>query len=357
MTVDAVGGIWRYAMDLAGELRHGGVETVFAGFGPLPSAHQRREALSIGTLIWLEAPLDWTVDQEGRLVEIPKLLRRLVEEYPVDLLHLNLPSQAAGLAIGIPIVAVSHSCIATWFDSVRGCGLPHGWRWQNRRNRLGFDRADIVLAPSRSHADALRRCYGQITNLEVVHNCSRLVPLPAPKKDFVFAAGRWWDEGKNGVVLDQAAAFADWPVVMAGAAAGPSGQLFKAQHAEVAGELTHEETMVLMACAGIVASPSLYEPFGLAALEAARAGAALVLADIPTYRELWNGAAIFADPRAPRAFAAAINQLAADPVMRLDLGLLARRRSGEFLPDVQCHALLDVYARAMQHRHKLTAAE
>ena len=39
-----------------------------------------------------------------------------------------------------------------------------------------------------------------------------------------------------------------------------------------------------------------YEPFGLAVLEAAQAGCALVLSDIPTFRELWNGAAQFVPP-------------------------------------------------------------
>ena len=47
----------------------------------------------------------------------------------------------------------------------------------------------------------------------------------------------------------------------------------------------------------ILAAPALYEPFGLGVLEAAQAGAALVLGDIPTLRELWDGAATFVDPR------------------------------------------------------------
>src|SRR3546814_15067984 len=45
--------------------------------------------------------------------------------------------------------------------------------------------------------------------------------------------------------------------------------------------------------AGIFVSPSLYEPFGLAVLEAAMSGCALLLSDIPTFRELWDGAAVF----------------------------------------------------------------
>ncbi|MGN6778820.1 MAG: glycosyltransferase family 1 protein, partial [Rhizobium sp.] len=57
MTVDAVGGVWRYAMDLAKGLQRFGVNTVFAGLGPSPSSEQEQEAIAIGPLVWLDAPL------------------------------------------------------------------------------------------------------------------------------------------------------------------------------------------------------------------------------------------------------------------------------------------------------------
>ena len=54
--------------------------------------------------------------------------------------------------------------------------------------------------------------------------------------------------------------------------------------------------------APIFVSVARYEPFGLSVLEAAQAGCALVLSDIPTFRELWDGAAaVRARRRRPRA--------------------------------------------------------
>ena len=44
MTADAVGGVWTYALDLAGGLSRHGVETMLAVLGPEPSAEQRAEA-------------------------------------------------------------------------------------------------------------------------------------------------------------------------------------------------------------------------------------------------------------------------------------------------------------------------
>lgn len=355
MSVDAVGGVWRYAMDLAEQFGLHGIETIFAGFGPPPSDAQSREAGRIGALIWSDLPLDWMVDDEHRLRAVPHFLKQLATEYAIDLLHLNLPSQAAGLDINLPVVVVSHSCVVTWFEAVHGCAVPTRWLWQYRRNRTGFDRADAVLAPSRSHAQALLHCYGPIANIEVVFNASLHEPIPSAKEDFVFAAGRWWDEGKNARLLDDAARESRWTVVMAGATDGPSGQHVLLRHALRLGEVSHAHAMALMARAAIVASPSLYEPFGLAVLEAARAGAALVLADIPTYRELWSDAALFADASDASCFCDAINRLADDKSARLELAACAQRRANRYSAENQCLRLLHIYRQAMRRSCTVTA--
>jgi glycosyltransferase involved in cell wall biosynthesis len=98
--------------------------------------------------------------------------------------------------------------------------------------------------------------------------------------------------------------------------------------------------------AGILASPSIYEPFGLAALEGALSGAALVLADIPTYRELWDGCALFAPMDDAAAFADALDAAASDARLRQHLAQRARRRALEFSPGAQAERVLGVYDEA-----------
>src|SRR4051812_39318475 len=44
MTTDAIGGVWRYSIDLAVALRSCGVHTTLAVLGPAPSMAQRHEA-------------------------------------------------------------------------------------------------------------------------------------------------------------------------------------------------------------------------------------------------------------------------------------------------------------------------
>lgn len=224
MTVDAVGGVWRYAMDLARGLAQRGYAFTFAGFGPPPTPAQRAEAEALGQLIWLGAPLDWLAEAEAPLDTIPGVIRALVAEQGIDLVHLNLPSQASGLQLDIPVLVVSHSCVVTWFAAVRQSSVPVEWQWQLRRNREGFDAADAVLAPSRAHADMLLASYGPIDSLDVVYNGTGSDLAPTRKEPLVFAAGRWWDEGKNGAVLDTAARHSVWPVAMAGPCRGPNGQ-------------------------------------------------------------------------------------------------------------------------------------
>ena len=174
----------------------------------------------------------------------------------------------------------------------------------------------------------------------------------------MFAAGRWWDEGKNATILDAAAAQSRWPVMMAGAVSGPNGQNVRLHHARSLGELSTDATFGWMSRAGIFASAAIYEPFGLAVLEAAARGAALVLSDIPTFRELWNEAALFVRTDDAEGLAAAINRLVVNATLRHRLGQLARARAESFTPDRQVDQVRQVYAAALAaHATAMATAE
>ena len=229
---------------------------------------------------------------------------------------------------------------------VRGNEPPPDWRWQVRREAAGLARASLVAAPSRSHAALLARCYASLPLVRVVPNA--VTPLrPAPRRaPLVFAAARWWDEGKNARVLDRAARRIVWPVLMAGALGGPGGERTVLRHARGLGVLPSQRVRAHLSRAAVFVSPSRYEPFGLAALEAASAGSALVLADIPTYRELWQDCALFVPPDGELALADAVNRLAADPTLRRSLGARARQRAQRFSRASQARHLLACYAEA-----------
>jgi glycosyltransferase involved in cell wall biosynthesis len=139
---------------------------------------------------------------------------------------------------------------------------------------------------------------------------------------------------------------------MAGPLSGPNGQAMAIEHARVAGELPAVDLLDLMRRAGIFVAPSRYEPFGLAVLEAAVNHAALVLADIPTFRELWEGAALYVAPDDATGFADAIAMLAENASLRRRLGTEAARIAQAFSPARQLDGVIAAYAAAMaRHGH------
>jgi glycosyltransferase involved in cell wall biosynthesis len=103
----------------------------------------------------------------------------------------------------------------------------------------------------------------------------------------------------------------------------------------------------LLARTPVFAALPLYEPFGLAVLEAAQAGCALVLSDIPSLRELWDGAALFVDPRAPDEAAAAIEGLLADDEHLAEMAAAAVRRAERYSAQALTAGTLAVYAAVM----------
>jgi glycosyltransferase involved in cell wall biosynthesis len=353
MTTDAVGGVWNYSIDLCRALNAAKVPVLLACLGPQPAPDMAAaaEALPRTRLVAMDQPLDWLASQPGELQQVPRRIEELATAHGIDLLHLNAASQAAGLRTALPVVVAAHSCVATWWDAMRDAALPDTWGWQAELNARGMQRAEMVIAPSEGHASALRRVYGPIDGLAVVPNAistgPSAMPAPARRRDIVIAAGRWWDEAKNAAVLDRAAALLRWPVLAAGACHGVNGQSFSFEAAQPLGALTHGQLRSMMREAAVFVSPSLYEPFGLAALEAAEAGAALVLADIPTYRENWEGTALFFDPRQPEALARAVGAYAGDPGLRRTMAAKATARAADFTPARQLRGVLAAYDAAM----------
>jgi glycosyltransferase involved in cell wall biosynthesis len=65
----------------------------------------------------------------------------------------------------------------------------------------------------------------------------------------------------------------------------------------------------------------------LSVLEAAKSGCALLLSDIPTFRELWDGAALFVSPRDPNALRRALCSLCENEIQRRWLQVAAAKRA------------------------------
>lgn len=336
MTADAVGGVWSYAITLAEALGRlpspHRAEVCLAVMGPTPSVGQRRRAAEVPNLRLCERGfhLEWVPEGKSDLAAAAAWLREIAADWAPDILHLNGYMLAAE-QWSVPVVAVGHSCVLSWWRAVHGAPAPAEWDDYARRVTLGLVGADRVVAPSRTMLRALARHYGLPRGGRVIPNgCFPDRFLPAAKEDFVLAAGRLWDGGKNIAALDSIAAQLGCPVYVAGDVMHPTGALVAPRAVRPLGMLAPETLAHWMARASIYALPARYEPFGLSILEAAASGCALVLGDIPSLREFWHGAAVFVPPENPDALVQAISALRRDRERRSWLGSEARRRAQDF---------------------------
>jgi glycogen synthase len=294
LTADTVGGVFTYAQDLAAAVD---AEVVLATFGPRPGPQAHRDL----KLEWMDDPWDDVAEAERWLLDLEE------RERP-DVVHLN------GLAHGAapfraPKLVAGHSCVLSWWRAVKGAEAPREWDTYRQAVRAGIQGADALIAPSAFMLRELDNLYGPLPALaRVVHNGSAAARADVPKLPFVLGAGRFWDDAKNLGALDEAAAGLDAPVLLAGDA-GDSAP----RHARPLGAIAPDALAALRARAAVFAAPARYEPFGLAILEAARAGCSLVLGDIPSLRELWDGVARFVYPGDAQALRAALAEALEHP--------------------------------------------
>jgi glycosyltransferase involved in cell wall biosynthesis len=333
ISTDAVGGVWPYTVELAHALSRRRVEVEIAVLGPRVSEEQ---AQTVANLPWVRLhetglPLDWTATEPSALGIASSQLASLAQQVDADTIQLHTPALVAQSIWHAPVLAVMHSCVGTWWTAVRQDALPEDFLWRVAAVRAGLLAADAVVAPTHAFAEMVRNTYGLQRAVAVVHNGrgpANLELRDAAARLGVLTAGRLWDEGKNIALLDRAAAMlGDVPVMAAGAAHGPNGAGVTLSRLCALGHLDDREMAVTMAAARVFASPALYEPFGLAVLEAAQAGLPLVLSDIATFRELWDGAAIFLPPQNAEVWGGVLSALHADPAACRRWGMKARARA------------------------------
>jgi hypothetical protein len=347
MTADAAGGVWQYATDLAEALVPHGWRATLLVTGPAPSDAQRADAQARGLAVRTTTlPLDWTAPRAEDVAEAGAAIARLAREGGADLLQLNSPAYAAGNRFAMPVVAVAHSCVASWWRAQYDAPLPDDLAWRADLTAQGLARADAMVTPSGAFADALVEAHALPRAPVAIHNgrSPRAVPARA-MHDCAFTAGRLWDRAKNIATLDAVAGRLSIPFHAAGSTRAPHGETVTPRHLVLMDQLDDARIARRLASRPVFVSAARYEPFGLAVLEAAQAGCALVLSDIPTFRELWDGAATFVAPSDADGFVAAIEALTGDPARRVAVGEAARERSARYTVAATAAAMAALFER------------
>jgi glycogen(starch) synthase len=278
--------------------------------------------------------LEWMLDSEADMEASSQYLEAIVEESKPDLLHFSQFYYGA-LDCDVPRVVVAHSDVMSWWLSVHRQLPPEtDWlRWYRKVVTRGLRTATSVVAPSRWMMEQIELHYGRLASSSVIHN-GRTPALFNPyinKKNSVVTVGRLWDSGKNVSLLLRAEMPGSVRIVGCDRHPELQNHAFVAEttRANVSLDPQQDDRQIVqtLARAAVYAATSQYEPFGLAPVEAALSRCAIVASDIPSFRELWEGAAVFFRNNDPESLAEALETLQRDHGFRLNQGNLAFRHA------------------------------
>lgn len=322
VTADTIGGVWTYTRELVTGLLGRGEQVTLVSFGDIPTAGQTRWMEGLRNLDYRPTAfkLEWMLDSESDMIASSQYLEAVVQESKPDLLHLSQYYYGA-LKCDVPRVVVAHSDVVSWWKAVQQKQPPEtDWlRWYQQIVACGLSAATAVVAPSRWMLEQMELHYGKLLSGSVIYN-GRTPSIFNPhmtKEENIVSVGRLWDSGKNVSLLLRQELPA--PVHIIGTDRHPElqGSLFAGEairpNVHLDPEQDEKQLVQTLGRAGIYAATSQYEPFGLAPVEAALSRCALVASDIPPFRELWDGVALFFRNNDAESLREAIEHLLRDP--------------------------------------------
>lgn len=299
MTTDTVGGVWTFTQELASGLLRRGCAVTLVSFGRTPSPIQQ-EWCDETTHAWhgsfryiaSEAPLEWMQENATAWFTSAPLLLDVADEFQPNIL---LSSQYCfgALPLPVPKLIVAHSDVLSWADCCRRGPLDQSHWLRNYVSLVqnGLASAEFVIAPTKWMLDALTRNFTLPPKKCVIPN-GRTIPAgkSPPRKLQAVTAARLWDEAKNIALLRDV--HSPMPILIAGEEYVGSAS-FPPQSVSFVGSLPPEELHLLFRESCIYICTSRYEPFGLAPLEAALCGCAVLANNIPSLREVWGQGALY----------------------------------------------------------------
>lgn len=327
MTSDAAGGVGSHATQLASALRTRGHAVFLAVFDPAAAAGRDEDSAVLPyRLEWMGANSDANLAAEIR--HSRWALAALSRSWQAQIVHAN---QFAFVACTprLPSLLSVHSDLWSWWRGVHGHWPPGGiyHNWYRRLVAQGLQLADAVVAPTHAVLGDLRCAYGFTGGHTVPHGTAGQPAGPKASPPFAVWLGRIWDEAKQFDLLRQAELA--MPVLAAGDAThpvrGPATGL--PSQVRCLGHLARGQARALLADASVLISTSRYEPFGLAVLEAAHAGCALLLNDIPSFREVWGTSACYFVRDDAASLGRCLQKLAQQPDYRASLAAAAIERA------------------------------
>ena len=330
------GGLGRHVEGLSAALAADGVDVTVltpASSEPDPPSPDRLRVLRAAAPPELLPDDRWLADVLDANIAMAE--RALTSDVAVDVLHVHdwMAGHAARVlarAMGVPVVATVH---ATERGRHQGHLPPGISAWIDAQERALVGLADRVVVCSTPMVEAVTDWLGAPA-ADVIPNGvdpARWQPPGVRRRhDRVVVAGRL--EYEKGVQVLMAAT-EDLPLDVRIAGRGSHGPALRREaHDRVRfeGHLPQPALARLLASATIVVVPSLYEPFGLAALEGMAAGTPVVVSDVGGLRDLVpDGVGLRVPPDDPTALRSALRRLLVDRPLRERLARAGLARAEE----------------------------
>lgn len=357
MTTDTVGGVWTFTRELTEGLLSQECCVTLVSFGRDPSEDQSAWANRIARdwpeqfrFLPTDFPLEWMQDNAGFYGESAALLERTATDVRADIVHTNQLCYGS-LARQLPTLVTVHSDVRSWFSACRG-HQPEPSPWIERYDHLverGLRAANAVVAPTEWMLAQAQDHYGPLHNALTIPNGRNVSASPAPpaRQKQAVTVGRLWDEGKDLALLDDVTS--PMPLVVAGEHTGPdAAHNLGTPRVQWREHLTETDVLDLFRRSSIYVVTSRYEPFGLAPLEAALCGCALVARDIASLREVWGNAAIYF--RDAAELSAVLQTLDRDEQLVSTMAQRATQRARRFGRQPMTERYLDLYRATVAAR-------
>jgi len=294
LTTDTIGGVWTFTDELSHQLLQRGHAVALVSFGRKASSWQResmnrleKEYAARFSFTSSLAPLEWMEQNHRAYDDGASVLLDTARDFRADLLHCNQYCFGA-LPIDLPKLITAHSDVLSWATACRPQGLEYSdWLVQYcELVQRGLDSADVVVAPTRWMINALRDGFDFSCEAKTIYNGRTLSTNDGPLKRLLRAvsAGRLWDEAKGLKTLLEIDS--PMPIVVAGEETFVDGEQRNLHKIKALGSLSEPEVLKVFCTSSIYIATSIYEPFGLAPLEAAGCGCAIVARELPSLREV-----------------------------------------------------------------------
>lgn len=335
---------WEHSLDLAAALGRCGIEVALAVLGPAPSRQQLDRAHLHSNIQVYQGSFSgrWSDDAWDDVERAGDWLVRLERSLEPDLVHLHAYPLGA-FPFRAPHLLVGHDCPVCRSRALRGEAPRFPWRRYMESAAEAFRSSRLVVVPTATALEELSALFGLLPDTRLIpagRNARGL--LPGAKEELVLSAG-CYAEGDPGLgTVERIAGEIAWPVVIL--ADGTQTPVASDRPVRIVDRPSPDSIASWYGRASVYAQPCRYTASGLGPLEAALAGCALVLGDVPALRETWEGAALFVQPGDPLDLRRALELLVSEPKGLRGLAQRARSRALLFSPERRAGAFLEAYA-------------